>query len=338
MPTGSPRVSHPGGGRGRIRAEIIASWRRSQASGVLRERLEVGRAEVDLDKALIRAAAPVVRGMAGPLVGSTTLLALADVDGTLLWRWESDASVAEVATRLAFAPGAKLAETAAGTNGIGLALANRRPSAVVGDEHYKAAWRDWACVAAPIVHPVDRQVRGVLNVTCLARDANQFLHVALRSLVDGVQSSLYTAAQPRQRRLLEASRRYRAAAAGPVVALDGEIMITDDDAAHLHLDRAAVWEVLQAYGPRADVVTIRDGLLARVHALTHGSFDDGAVLVLETVGDPAAHADRGHLQRIEAALIRRLLIECDGNKSEVANRLGISRGTLYQRLRHYDMG
>jgi transcriptional regulator of acetoin/glycerol metabolism len=44
------------------------------------------------------------------------------------------------------------------------------------------------------------------------------------------------------------------------------------------------------------------------------------------------------LESAEAAVIAAMLSECNGNKSAAAGRLGISRATLYSKLRRYRIG
>jgi transcriptional regulator of acetoin/glycerol metabolism len=41
------------------------------------------------------------------------------------------------------------------------------------------------------------------------------------------------------------------------------------------------------------------------------------------------------LSESEEGLIRKTLEECDWNKSKAAEKIGISRGTLYQKIRKY---
>ena len=43
------------------------------------------------------------------------------------------------------------------------------------------------------------------------------------------------------------------------------------------------------------------------------------------------------LETAEREIIAAVLAACDGNKSDAADRLQISRGTLYERIRRYGL-
>ncbi|WP_236787607.1 helix-turn-helix domain-containing protein [Amycolatopsis sp. GM8] len=327
-----------------IRPEIGASWRRSRSSGVDPDRLDLTHSEVDLKSPFVRTAAPVLLGMADLLTGSSTSLALSATDGTVTWRWESERTLTRDLDRIEFEPGSQVAEQSAGTNGIGIAATTHRPSLVIGAEHYKQLWHPWACVAAPVIHPITRRVAGMVNVACRAEDANSLLLVAVRALVDGVAGALRDAATARQRRMLDAHLSFRSASTAPVVTIDRRTMIIEDDAAELGLDRAALWAAVVEAGPSATEIVLAGSLRARFYPVTRGRLDDGVVLVLTrgstsesgtSAPGPGFAGGLGPLEQAELRVITDTLAQCDGNKSEAAARLGISRGTLYQRLRRY---
>ena len=62
-------------------------------------------------------------------------------------------------------------ETAAGTNGIGMALVTGRPAAVFATEHWCSPVRDWVCYSAP-VHAPDGSVAGVIDLSTTWNRAN----------------------------------------------------------------------------------------------------------------------------------------------------------------------
>lgn len=339
---------HSGAPIAAARPEILTSWRRSRGNHVNPERLDIEHREVDHESALVRAGAPVLLGMADLLAGTSTSLALTDTAGTVTWRWVSEPSLRRLLDGARFESGSVLDEPLAGTNGIGVALTTRRPAVVLGAEHYKEAWHRFACAAAPVVHPVTRRIVGAVNVACRATDANHLLQVTLRSLVHEIRTALHDAATGRQRRLIDAYTACRANSLSPVIALDRQTMIADDRAGALNLDRAELWEAIREAGPRATTVPVGDGLLARAFPVTPGRLEDGVVLVVHR-DEPGSRATgpsarglappppQGTLARAERETILAVLDECRGNKSQAAARLGISRGTLYQRLTRYGL-
>ncbi len=96
------------------------------------------------------------------LKGSETAILVADVDGTVLVA-HGDAGVMRAAERLGAVSGACWSEMAAGTSGIGTALAAGDAVQVVAGEHYCEGFRSLTCTAAPIRHPFTGQVVGVLS-------------------------------------------------------------------------------------------------------------------------------------------------------------------------------
>lgn len=324
-----------------VRPEIQASWQRSKAGGVDPERLDLERTEIDPEQTLVRAGAPVMLGMSDQFAGTATALALADVTGTVIWRWEADRRLTGDLDRIEFTLGSRAGERSAGTNGIGIAATTSRTSVVVGAEHFKQAWHGWACVAAPVVDPVGRRIAGSVNIACPAPDANRLLVVAARSLAANITESLRRMATVRQHRLLDAHLAFCASGAGTVVSLDRQHMIVEDGAAPYGLDRAVLWQVVNQAGPAAREVEIAAGVHARMYPVTPGRLDDGVVLLIGRGPVPSASPPKPSavaltpLEQAEARVIVDVLTECGGNKSLAANRLGISRGTLYQRLRYY---
>ncbi|RBM16801.1 hypothetical protein DI005_24705 [Prauserella sp. PE36] len=144
--------------------------------------------------------------------------------------------------------------------------------------------------------------------------------------------------------MLDAHLSMRSASAGPVVTLDRQTMIVEDDAAELGLDRPTLWAAVLEAGPSASELALADGLRARLYPVTPGRLEDGVVLVLTRGSvqgggqfDPGGTGNLGPLEQAEVRVITDTLAECGGNKSEAAARLGISRGTLYQRLRRYHL-
>lgn len=334
-----------------VHDDVLASWRRSRWSGVDPIEVEFPQVEVPGDSPFIRTAAPVLKAMTDLLAESRTCLALTDARGDILWRWVSDTGLKADLDKANFAHGSSLNEEHVGTNGIGTSLESGRLAVVLGADHFVRSLHPWACAAAPVRHPITGRVIGAVNITCRVGDANHFMRVAARSLADGVHSALHAATAAEDRALLDAFVTHRARTTAPVVSLNAEIMVTDAAAGELGLDHATLWQAIVDAGPRASTIALDGERVAQVHPVDPRRIDDGAVLVLRAAPrEPAAGGERpvrlalpgdgtadrlSPLERAEADVIAEALVECRGNKSAAAARLGISRGTLYEKLRHY---
>jgi sigma-54 dependent transcriptional regulator, acetoin dehydrogenase operon transcriptional activator AcoR len=325
-----------------VRTEVLASWRRSRWSGVDPGLDAPPLGAADDDSPFIRAAAPVLLRMADLLADSRTCLALADPDGHVVWRWVSDRALSAECDRSGMRFGATFDEERVGTCGIGTALETGRMATVLGSEHFVESFHRWACVAVPVVSPVSGRTVGAVNVTSRAADAGPFLQVAARSLADGVRTALAEAATDAEHRLLRAFLAARERTTAPVLTLTADLLLADASAAGLGLDHATVWAAVSAAGPGASAVALGKGVVADVVPVHPGSLRDGAVLVLRArpgttspVPPPAAGRRLTPLEQAESDVIAATLAECGGNKSAAAARLGISRGTLYQKLRRY---
>jgi transcriptional regulator of acetoin/glycerol metabolism len=90
------------------------------------------------------------------------------------------------------APGFAFSEREAGTNGMGLALADRVPTLVRAEEHYSASLRTYTCAAVPVFDPVSGLLEGSVNITTWSRSSPQLL-LALAESAAGNTSALMLA-------------------------------------------------------------------------------------------------------------------------------------------------
>jgi transcriptional regulator of acetoin/glycerol metabolism len=112
----------------------------------------------------LRLGLPFLENITEALRDTEDMLALCDVDGyvlTTIGHWR----VIEELAAINFRTGGNWNEQATGTNGVGTALAERRPVQIIGAEHYVQAWQRWVCTAAPIRHPLSGEVIAVIDVT-----------------------------------------------------------------------------------------------------------------------------------------------------------------------------
>ncbi|MFH8727269.1 helix-turn-helix domain-containing protein [Streptomyces termitum] len=174
---GPETTSDPGPGPGprpgirpAVRALVAESWRRSERARVSPD----GAAAVELDDEELTAyreahplaaAMPVIRELLGADArDGGHLFAVCDAAGRLLWV-EGDPAALRQARRMNFVAGASWAESAAGTNAPGTALAVDGPVQVVSGEHFRPPVRDWTCAAAPLHDPRSGRLLGAVDLT-----------------------------------------------------------------------------------------------------------------------------------------------------------------------------
>ncbi|MEO3794869.1 GAF domain-containing protein [Nonomuraea sp. B10E15] len=106
------------------------------------------------------------------------VMVVTDDDGRVLWR-RGNPAVIRRADQIGLADGHQWAEHNVGTNGIGTALAIRRPMHVYSEEHLMRVLHVWSCSAAPISDPDSGQIIGCVDVSGTART----LHPATVAMV-----------------------------------------------------------------------------------------------------------------------------------------------------------
>ena len=155
---------------GRLRQDILSSWKRSLLAGLAPERFTVPYVtDVDEDGPLAWAAAPVMTRIAEDLEGAGIGILLADSRGHIISRTSGDLHVLSLLDKIELAPGSLYDEDHVGTNAIGTAVFQVRPSVVAGPEHFADALGKLACAASPVTD-ADGQLIGVLDLSCAARD------------------------------------------------------------------------------------------------------------------------------------------------------------------------
>jgi sigma-54 dependent transcriptional regulator, acetoin dehydrogenase operon transcriptional activator AcoR len=135
---------------------------------LLRSDLNVAR---ERNQRLFTHAAPVMEMLFEQIVNTDSMIVLTDANGTILHSVGDD-DFLERAGKVALAPGVNWAEQSKGTNAIGTALFEERPTLVHADEHFMHANHFLTCSAAPIFDPRGGML-GVLDVTGDQRSYHQ---------------------------------------------------------------------------------------------------------------------------------------------------------------------
>jgi transcriptional regulator with XRE-family HTH domain len=156
-----------------LRPRIVRSWLRSHESHVDPDRKAAPflfQRDVEVlelrqqNELLLRAARPVMRYLADQFSGTGYAVILVDRNGYVL-ELDGDPDIRRLLAKLELQPGGQWTESAAGTNAIGTALADRRPLQLMGAEHYCNGWQTLTCTAAPVRDPQSLDVIGVLDIT-----------------------------------------------------------------------------------------------------------------------------------------------------------------------------
>lgn len=175
---------------------VAASWLRSATQvPVDRDAAPVDKADDTRERWEASTLSRPVLGLVAELdhiANTSDLIAcVADPDGRVLWqstpRWLRAGS-----ERIGLVPGGVWHEAAAGTNGIGLALAADMPTTVFASEHWLSPVHDWVCYAAPIHSPDGAQV-GAVDLSTTWKHANPLALTTVASLARLVEHELRVA-------------------------------------------------------------------------------------------------------------------------------------------------
>lgn len=198
--------------------------------------------------------------------------------------------------------GALWSEASVGTNGIGTALADERSVVVYRDQHFFSSNINLSCTTAPI-RDHRGQVTGALDISTCREDINELtfsmVTQAVRDAAQRIEGNLFRRAFPGARILMVPS------ANGTMLSL----LAIDQDDIILGATRAARVTL------RLDDARIAQGVPAS-DALKEERHDKGSDL---------AEAER--------AALRRVLSRANGNITQAATLLGISRATLHRKMK-----
>lgn len=175
---------------------IRRSWERCAASGLRpderrpeeRSRTAALSDRLEANARLVTYAQPIMEHLHQQIARSSSTILLADDSGTIL-RSVGDADFLERAARIALKPGYSWSEAAMGTNAIGTALAEQRPVAVIGEEHYLDRNNFLTCVATPI-HAPTGGVLGILDVSTSARLTQVHAQALLQTTAEIIENRL----------------------------------------------------------------------------------------------------------------------------------------------------
>jgi transcriptional regulator of acetoin/glycerol metabolism len=186
-------IARERGGAVPVSSRLTASWRRSAGYGVSLDAVNpVFAGQVDDGSLFFECGQEVLRGLHATLADEPVSLMLTDSAGLVLSRMCNDTTLLRALDHVYLAPGFAFSEREAGTNGLGLALADRAPSLVRADEHYCTGLWGYTCAAVPVADLATGQLLGSVNLTTWSRQADNLL-LALAQTAAGHTAALMQA-------------------------------------------------------------------------------------------------------------------------------------------------
>ena len=330
------------------RGWIERSWRRCIEAGRRPEQrlafntvpAQARRRAEEANHQLLTAARPVLDQLGRAIANSHYFAILTDAQGMVI-DVNGPVSNGDHRARLLARVGVDLSESAVGTTAIGAVLAEHKPVWLHRGEHFFNDTAVFSCAGAPLFGP-DGLCAGMLDLTGIEVPERPELKHLVAQWARSIENSL-SLAQPHALllRLNWPGCGLGDEADGLVgVDCDGNVVAANTSARQMlaqlaqggspmHCSElfAMPWELLfdSARRDRPVEVPLWSGLVLQVLAQS-----------------PGASAAAGHhpavdrpmpLRDVEAGLIRRAVDEAHGNVQEAAKALGISRATVYRKLR-----
>jgi transcriptional regulator of acetoin/glycerol metabolism len=326
-----------------VRHEIGASWQRSVRSGLNPNQFAVFHdPDLETDGLLARAARPVLDQLADDLAPTRMSVVLTDRRAHLLDRRVAERSLRNQLDDISLAPGFGYAEDEVGTNAIGTALEQRRPSVVQAEEHFADALTTMACAAAPVIDPRNGRILGAIDLTCWAPDATPLMLPLVARAAREIEERLVDGARVSERVLLQQFLRERRRAKGPFVLISERTMITNTAADRIvdAADAAILWDCARQLiaghaGSPELVLSSGASVMVRCEPVVDGGVLRGALLSLRPPSAEGASASRRpagwDLTSTERSVTE--LVAQGLTNRQVAERLFVSRYTVDAYLR-----
>jgi transcriptional regulator of acetoin/glycerol metabolism len=155
---------------------LLASWQRSEEYGVSLEAVQpVFTGTYDVESLFFQCGREVLTDLHRTLAAEPISLMLTDADGLVLNRLSGDHALLRALDKVHLAPGFGYSEREAGTNGLGLALADRVATVVRAEEHYSLSLCTYTCAAVPVLDPLTGRLEGSVNLTTWSKSSSDLL-------------------------------------------------------------------------------------------------------------------------------------------------------------------
>ncbi len=137
---------------------------------------------------LIELSKPFIEHLYNIVKGSNFFTILTDENGCIL-NVIGDEKILEEAFSIKMIPGAYMDEKNIGTNAMSLALTEKKPIQISGDDHYIRAYHKWTCSAAPIMDSNNNLI-GVLDLTGYYDSVNSHTMGMVVAAVNAIEKML----------------------------------------------------------------------------------------------------------------------------------------------------
>ncbi|WP_322723598.1 SpoIIE family protein phosphatase [Streptomyces spongiae] len=190
-----------------VRDSVLDSWKRCRSAGLEPHQLLIPYSpDLVMEDPLLRASDPVLEHLTTSLANVSMTVVLCDAQARMVQRHGGDRQLRSRLDEVNFAPGFCASEDAAGTNGVGTALAERRPTYVIGREHFADCLSPFACAGAPVRNPLSGRIEAILDLTCLRDDGDPAMMRLVREAAHDIEARLLEQSTDRERALLAAYR------------------------------------------------------------------------------------------------------------------------------------
>lgn len=293
---------------------IVASWRRCMtmhnlAPEVARDPIRLSGGEFaaarERSMALVSEAQDELDRLFLSVGKSGCCLVLTDETGVILEQRHMTGDERDF-HRVGLGQGAVWSEASVGTNGIGTALADERSVMIYRDQHFLSANARLSCATAP-VRDHRGQITAAIDISTCRDDVNE---MTLTILAQAVKDSAIRIETNLFRRAFAGSRFVLVPTASGSSAA---ILAVDRDDLILGATRAARLAL------KLDDARIAQGVPA-------------SDVLAENRGESGAD-----LLEAERAALRRVLSRTNGNVSQAAVLLGISRATLHRKMKRLSL-